>query len=241
LEEVKPYSYFAMIYSHLMRSVDYSFWAKYIKEIHDTLGDKNDIALELAAGNCSLANHLTHQFKKLYVSDISKEMLMTSTNKNLEKVCCDMSLLPFKNKFDFIYSAFDSVNYLNNETRLSEYFANISNNLSENGLLLFDVSLKNNSLKHVKSLNRKGIYNGIKYIQKSVFDEKTKIHSNFIKIKLKDGKVVEEVHQQKIYDFYYYFEVLESNNLFAIECFDSFTFNDATEDSERVQFIVKRK
>ncbi len=224
-----------------MRSVDYSFWAKYIKEIHDTLGDKNDIALELAAGNCSLANHLTNQFKKIYVSDISKEMLMTSANNNLEKICCDMSLLPFKIKFDFIYSAFDSVNYLNDESKLSNFFSNISFNLNKNGLLLFDVSLKNNSIKFVKSLNRKGVYNKIKYIQKSVFNEETKIHSNYIRIKLEDGKIIEELHQQKIYDFYYYFEVLESNNLYVMECFDSFTFNDATEDSERVQFIVKRK
>jgi SAM-dependent methyltransferase len=152
-----------------------------------------------------------------------------------------MTLLPFKNKFDFIYSAFDSVNYLNDEAKLSTYFANISKNINEDGLLLFDVSLKNNSLKYVKRLNRKGSYKGIKYIQKSVFDEESKIHSNFIKLKLSNGKIIEEIHKQKIYDFYYYFEVLESNNLYVVECFEAFTFNDATEDSERVQFIVKRK
>ena len=204
-----------------MKAVDYAFWADYIKEIHDTLGNKNDIALELAAGDCSLAKHLTNQFKKLYVSDISKEMLLVFSIKDLKKVCCDMTLLPFKKQFDFIYSAFDSVNYLNDENKLSEFFANIKNNISKDGLLLFDVSLKNNSVKHVKRLNRKGTYNGIKYIQKSVFDEVTNIHSNFIKLKLKNGKVVEEIHKQKIYDFYYYFEVLETNNLYVVECFVS--------------------
>ena len=241
MKVVKPYSHFSLIYHHLMKAVDYAYWADYLKEIHNTLGNKSDIALELAAGDCYLAGYLTDQFKKLYVSDISKEMLIASSNNKLEKICCDMSLLPFKNQFDFIYSAFDSVNYLNNEKKLSEYFTNIKNNMSNDGLLLFDVSLKNNSLKYVKLLNRKGTYKGIKYIQKSVFDEETKIHSNFIKLKLASGEIVEELHKQKIYDFYYYFEVLESNNLYVVECFDSFTFNDATEDSERVQFIVKRK
>ena len=241
MKSVKPYSYLSLIYSYLMKAVDYGFWANYIKEIHETLGNKKDIALELAAGNCSLANYLENYFYKLFVSDISKEMLMSCSNNTLNKICCDMNKLPFKNKFDVIYSAFDSINYLNNEKKLNEHFANMSSYLNEKGIFLFDASLKNNSLKHIKYLNRKGTYKGIKYIQKSIFDPKSKIHTNNIKIKLENGQVLEEVHKQKIYDFYYYFEVLESNGFYVVECFDAFTFNNASEESERVQFIVKRK
>ncbi|MEE9430516.1 MAG: class I SAM-dependent methyltransferase, partial [Melioribacteraceae bacterium] len=81
MKEVKPYFYFSQIYSHLMSSVDYKYWAKYIIEIHSTLGQSQDIALELAAGDCSLAKHLDKQFNKLFVTDISKEMLTQATNK----------------------------------------------------------------------------------------------------------------------------------------------------------------
>lgn len=60
-------------------------------------------------------------------------------------------------------------------------------------------------------------------------------------MKLHNGETITEIHKQKIYDFYYYFEVIESCNLYVMECFNSFTYKDADENSERVQFIVKRK
>jgi len=240
MNQVKPYSHFSLIYSYLMGSVDYKFWAKYIKEIHNTLGQGSDIALELAAGNCSLAKYLNKHFYKLYVSDISVEMLKQS-NDDLNKVCCDMTMLPFNNKFDFIYSTFDSVNYLNSTKKLNKYFANIKNSMNLDAILLFDISLEKNSLEHVKKLNRKGKYKNIEYIQKSEYIEDEKIHYNYITFILPNGKIINETHKQKIFDFYYYFEVLENNSFYVVECFDAFTFDDATENSERIQFIVRRK
>lgn len=223
-----------------MESVDYKYWANYIIEIHETLGSPNDLALELASGNCKLASYLKKEFKKLYISDLSFEMLKVHKRKQ-DGVCCNMIHLPFKNEFDFIFSAFDSINYLDDENSLIEFFKNIKINLSKEGLFLFDISLKKNSLKYVKQLNRKGKYKGIVYNQISKFDEDLDIHSNILEIKLKDGNIYKEVHKQKIYDFYYYFEVLDLAGLYVLECFDAFSFNDGTADSERIQFIVKRK
>lgn len=224
-----------------MAKVDYKFWAKYLIEIHNKMGTENDVALELAAGNGSLSKYMQKNFPQLIVSDYSLQMLKSFEHKYLNKVCCSMTHMPFKMKFDFIYSTFDSVNYLCEESLLQKFFIESNLLLSKNGLLLFDVSLRNNSLKYVKKLNRKGNYQGIKYIQKSTFDEKTKIHLNEIKMKLHNGETITEIHKQKIYDFYYYFEVIESCNLYVMECFNSFTYKDADENSERVQFIVKRK
>ena len=237
---VKPYSQFSQIYSHLMKSVDYSFWANYIKEIHSTLGKKSDIALELASGNCKLSKHLTKEFKSLYLSDISLEMLKLNRSKN-NSVCCDMQNLPFKTNFNFIFSAFDSINYLNNEVILQNFFNNIKYHLHKSGYFLFDVSLKHNSIKHLKNLNRSGKYKGIKYKQISEFDDVKSLHINTVEILLANGNNYKEVHIQKIYDFYYYFEILELAGLFVSECFDAFSFNNGSPNSERVQFIVKRK
>lgn len=223
-----------------MKSVDYKYWANYISEIHETLGSPSDIGLELASGNCKLASYLKNEFHELYISDLSFEMLKAHKRKQ-DAVCCNMIHLPFKIEFDFIFSAFDSINYLDDESSLIEFFKNIKVNLSEDGLFLFDISLKKNSLKYVKQLNRKGKFKGIEYNQISKFDEDLDIHSNILEIKLKDGNIYKEVHKQKIYDFYYYFEVLDLAGLYVLECFDAFSFNDGTAVSDRIQFIVKRK
>jgi ubiquinone/menaquinone biosynthesis C-methylase UbiE len=222
-----------------MKSVDYSYWATYIKEIHSTLGSKNDIALELASGNCSLSKHLKNEFRLLILSDLSLEMLKLG-RKKFDSVCCNMLELPFSKKFDFIFSAFDSINYLNDKNQFQHFFKDIKHNLSDSGYFIFDVALKRNSLKYLKELNRKGKYRGIEYKQTSDFDHKNDLHINSVEIKLNNGKVYKEVHKQRIYDFYYYFEVLESAGMFVAECFDAFTFNDASPESERIQFIVKR-
>jgi SAM-dependent methyltransferase len=222
-----------------MGSVDYKFWANYIREIHQTLGKPNDIALELASGNCKLGSNLVNEFRKLYLSDFSLEMIKQNKT-NIPSVCCDMLRLPFKNKFDFIFSAFDSINYLDTDQKLFDFFNAIHERLSSDGLFLFDVSSKQNSLKHLKELNRKGKYKGIEYSQKSEFDEIQSLHINKVELKLRNGEVHKEVHTQKIYDFYYYFEVLEFTGFFVLECFDAFTFDDGNAESDRIQFIVKR-
>ncbi len=239
-KQVKPYSSFSEIYSHLMKSVDYKFWAEYISTIHQSIGSKNDIALELAAGNCSLAKRLKRTFKQIYVTDISSEMLKKS-KKIKYKVCCDMLYLPFKKQFDFIYSTFDSVNYLNEENLLNIFFNNIRDQLTKDGHFLFDVSLKKNSKKYVKMLNRKGKYKQIEYKQISTFDEEKQIHKNIVYLKFPNGENFKEVHKQKIYDFYYYFDVIDSNDLYVVNCFDAFDFKYGSPNSERVQFVVKRK
>lgn len=235
----KPYTYFSQVYSHLMKSVDYSYWANYIKEIHSTLGSKHDIALELASGNCNLSKYLKNEFKSLYLTDLSVEMLKLNKTK-YSTVSCNMMHLPFKSRFDFIFSAFDSINYLSEEGQILRLANEINSMLTDNGYFIFDVTLKRNSLKYVKDLNRKGKYKGILYKQISKFDHDNDLHINSVELTFSDGKVYKEVHKQKIYDFYYYFDVLESAGLFVAECFDAFSFDDASPDSERIQFIVKR-
>jgi len=149
--------------------------------------------------------------------------------------------LPFKGNFDFIYSTFDSINYIHNDRQLIEFFKGIKNIISDDSFFIFDVSLKHNSLKHLKRLNRNGKYAGIEYKQISEFDEKTGLHINTVIIKTSGGKIYKERHIQKIYDFYYYFHVLEKADLYIVECLEAFSFKDGTPDSERLQFIVKRK
>jgi len=236
----KQYKYVAKIYNYLMRSVDYDHWAQYILSIYDLLEIDGENILELAAGNMKLAEKIALRFPQIIVTDVSPEMLKLNNNK-LNKICCDMEKLPFKIKFDFIFSTFDSLNYLNTEIKLKNFFMEIASVMTPESFFTFDVSLEKNSLKHEKRLNRKGKFGNIKYIQKSNYDKETQIHWNRFKLKLEDGTIVEEVHKQKIYDFDFYFEVIEDADLYVSHCFETFTYEDADNNSERAQFIIKKK
>lgn len=235
-----PYKLVARIYDHLMRTISYHEWGKYIADLKEFYFSEAESFLEIAAGSGKLAFYLSKIFPNLILLDISQSML-SCINNDQKRVCADMTHIPLKGKFDFIYSTFDSINYLMDEKSLTSYFNEVNRILSDNGIFTFDASLENNSLKNVARLNRKGKFRNILYMQKSKYNFTDKIHSNKFKVKLENGEIFEEVHSQKIYDFELYFELAENAGLYVVDCFDAFTFEDANGESERIQFIMKRR
>ena len=223
-----------------MKSIDYSNWADYIIDISYNYNSRIDYVLELASGNCLLSKKLSNEFSNVFLTDNSFSML-NSNSVQLKKICCDMTSLPFKNTFDLIFSTFDSINYLVEKPELEKLFIEIKRLLSAKGIFTFDVSLEKNSIKNQKRLSRKGKHKGIKYTQKSEYDKKEKIHYNFFQLVLESGEKIEEIHKQKIYDFEEYFEIIYDCDLMVRDCFDAFTFDNATNNCERVQFVVQLK
>jgi SAM-dependent methyltransferase len=223
-----------------MRKVNYPVWAKYIYSLIKDDVPADAAGLELAAGTCRITNHLSSYFPKLLATDISKNMLASGESDLFPKVCCDMALLPFKTKFDFIYSTFDSVNYLTSRKKLLKMFAEVSNLLTDTGLFTFDASLERNSILYSEDPERKGSFKGIKYTQKSEYDSKSKIHKNSFLIKSKTGEIYSEIHRQKIFPFETYFELLEHAGLYVKNCYDAFSYKEGSPESERVQFITKK-
>jgi len=238
--QIDPYLHVANIYPHLMNFVSYKWWARYIYSITKTKVVKNPTVLELAGGNCSLTVHLSKLYKNYFVSDISLSML-THANNKLNKVCCDMTAIPFKKKFDLILASFDSVNYLLSKKKLLKYFKEVSNHLADNGVLTFDAALESNSYKHQKTARKKGRANGFTYFRESVFMPLSKIHKNIFTITYPNGKTFSETHKQKIYSYETFFEMAEKSGLYVVNCYKAFSFTKGKASSDRVQFIMKRK
>jgi SAM-dependent methyltransferase len=237
----KPYKNISFIYSHLMRSIDYEKWAGYIFELSNQLKRKPENILEIACGTGKIAEILNKKFKNYITCDYSLHMLNQFRSNSISRVCADMTALPFNYEFDFIFSTFDSINYITSRTSLQKFFNEVGKCLSEEGSLTFDVSLEKNSLKYVRYLNRSGKYNGILFNQKSNYNKKNRIHYNYFEITFSDGTMVKEVHKQKIYRFNDYFDLIDKTSLYVSKCYDTFTFKPASSESERVQFVLKRK
>ncbi|MDF1612381.1 methyltransferase domain-containing protein [Stygiobacter electus] len=235
------YSNISDLYSHLMRFIDYKKWANYIYKISKEIKDKNIFSLELASGNCALANYLVDKFYFYVVSDLSSNMLVKASAKIKNKVSCNFLALPFKKKFNFVFSCFDSVNYLTNKKEFLKMLDEVANILDENGIFTFDASMENNSLKYQKYLNRKGDYKGIKYEQISRYSLKNRIHKNKFIIDFGNGVIKEETHYQKIYRFEDYFEMISHSKFSVLKCYEAFSFTNANANSERIQFVLKKR
>lgn len=236
----KNYSHLTLIYPYIMRSIDYSKWASYIYSISKQLRKKNLFTLELACGNGIIASKLSGKFGYFCISDLSIQMLNLSGNEQ-DKVCCNMTDLPFKQNFDFVFSTFDSVNYLTSKQKILTLLNQVDQCLKPDGIFTFDVSLENNSKLYQRYLNRKGSIDGVKFIQKSYYDAVKRVHLNYFEITLANGQKVEEIHKQKIYPFDDYFNIIDKSNFYVYKCKEAFTDLDAAQESERAQFILKKK
>lgn len=234
-----PYKVVSMIYDHMMHRLSYSEWANYIIDIKTFYKNDAEKFLEAACGTGKLNLYLEKSFNDIVLLDISKSML-ERIPYNKKRVCADMTRQPFKSNFDFIYSTFDSINYITDEEEIVKYMGEIRNILSDDGIFTFDASLESNSIKNVKRLNRTNKFKGIEYKQVSKYEKELKLHRNSFRMKLANGEIIEEVHTQKIYDFEFYFDAAERAGLHVLDCFEAFTFEDANDESERIQFIMKK-
>jgi SAM-dependent methyltransferase len=235
----RPYDKVALIYNHLMRDVDYKSWSKYILKIADYNSKNCKYVLELAAGNGRISEYLSAKFNNFIATDISLTMLKASASSEIIKICCDMKTLPFKTKFDFIFSAFDSINYILTQRDLIKLFSSIKNVLNENGIFTFDASLEKNSLNFVIPKISDGTYNGYSYKKINHYKKLSRKHINEFLIQDKSGVEVKEVHEQKIYKLNTYFRLADKAGLQIKACYNCFSFDDVNVNSERVQFVLR--
>ena len=224
-----------------MKDVNFDLWTKYVMDIAVNYVNAESSFLELAAGNCVMAGNIKKKFSNLIATDISLPMLKYYFKTDLIKVCCNMIQLPFKKKFDFIYSTFDSINYLLTQRKLESLFREIKFALSESGIFTFDASLERNSLEFTEVQVTEDKYNGYSFKRINSYNKETRIHKNVFYIYDKYGEKFKEVHKQKIYPFETFFNLMDRTGLVVKECYDGFTFRNASSKSERVQFIVGKK
>lgn len=236
--KVKPYEKLAFVYDNLMDHVNYKSWADYIYDVTKSYISRDSNILELAGGNARFSEIFRKYYPNILVTDKSFEMLSYEKNK-LPKVCCEMPYIPFKNKFDLIYSTFDSINYLTSKKKIVKTFKEVYRILTNNGIFTFDVSLEKNSLKYTPAPTGRNKEKNIRYNHISLYNRSTRIHKNIFKIKFGDD-IYKEVHRQKIYPFEVYFDLLEKTRLFVVACYETFTFKKAKPTSRRVQFITKK-
>lgn len=238
--KVIAYENVSFIYEELMKDVNYPEWAKYIQNISSEFVRKNSKVLELGAGNCKIANLLSKKFSEIIATDISLSMLKSDTKNVVNKVCCDMVALPFNIKFDLIFSTFDSVNYLMSKKRLLALFKQVDYLLKDDGIFTFDVSLEKNSLEFLQDHAIEGSAGNYSFKRVSKFYKSRKVHRNIFYITDADNNVVKEVHEQKIFDFETYFDLIFQAGLYVVDCFETFTFKIGNANSDRIQFILKK-
>ncbi|HOP49716.1 MAG TPA: methyltransferase domain-containing protein [Ignavibacteriales bacterium] len=237
--EVKQYTYSSFIYNELMAHVTYDKWAAYIANIVKIFIPKNPLVLDLTAGSGLLTDKLSKLLKTYIIANDLSYYMLEQYNTDSYKICSDIRSLPYKIKFDLVFSNFDSINYLLIEDDIFKAFKEISKILTIDGIFVFDVSLFKNSLPYKKPFHKTGTINGYYYFFKTEYDEINSIQTTTIDVIDKLGQKFQEIHKQKIYPLETFFYLLEEAGLEVIKCYDGFSKKIASNNSKRAQFITK--
>lgn len=247
------YTSLAPLYDTLMADVDYESWGDFIDEIMQTHHYEPFHILELACGTGSLALSLSElECYSITATDLSPSMIEVAKQK-AEEFALDvhffpMNYLEFKlnQKFDCIYTVFDSVNYLKNSEDIITLLNNTYDSLNNGGLFIFDFSTPKNSLESVDFLNNEeGDTGRFRYLRNSRYDAIEKIHYNEFDIEELDesnGKVINsfnEIHTQRAYSLNEMLSIVNQTPYHLVAKYAGFDLIDADENSARVTIVLK--
>jgi SAM-dependent methyltransferase len=227
-----------MIYDDLVRHVNYTGWAEYIQTLIEDYNIQHDYVLELASGTGKLFSKLSIETKRKILSDLSIEMLNHCSKSN-DRVCFDMTMIPFKRTFDLVISSFDSVNHLESESKLNLLFVEVNRILKPGGYFLFDVVTEQNSFVYVDSYSKKRKTGDLKYQQASLYDPIKKRHRNRFLITLPSGETIEEDHFEYIFSQDTIIQKCEGNDFKIVGRFEAFTGKKVNDKTLRIQYIIR--
>lgn len=243
------YVEFATLYDELMNDFDYENWSNYIEEIFNRNVVKPHKLLEMACGTGSLSYYLAKKRYDLVCFDLSSDMLSKAYEKlgkfkNVKLLKQDMINFNINEKFDSVISICDSINYIVDKEDLVQCFQNVYNHLSENGIFIFDI----NSFYKLKEIIGNNTFiedrEDVFYTWQNYYNEDTNICEFFLTFfKLDENDLYyrfDEEHTERAYKVDEIIECLNSAGFTNVNYYNGFTFDDVTETSERINFVVKK-
>jgi ubiquinone/menaquinone biosynthesis C-methylase UbiE len=252
-EQTEIYSILAHLYDTLMKDVDYEMWADFIDEVIQTHHPKPTKVMEMACGTGAISLCLAElDDYELTATDQSAAMVEKARQKAAEQeVEIQFDTLDFldiqsQQKYDIIFSVFDSINYLHSESEVLAMLNGCQQILKPGGLLIFDFSTPQNSLEAVDYLNNEeGSFGEYRYFRESRYEPAERFHYNEFEIDRmgRDGKTVlesfHEVHKQRIYSLKEMLSILEQTSYHQVAKYEDFDLVEADDNSTRVTMVLR--
>ncbi|CUS99949.1 class I SAM-dependent DNA methyltransferase [Candidatus Chrysopegis kryptomonas] len=243
--QTEPYTALAEIYDFVMRDVPYKRWSKYITKLMKNFQPKAKRILDLACGTGTMILLLKKQGFEVDGVDSSAQMIekakMKVKSDDVKFFVSDMLDFKTDKKYDVALCLYDSVNYLPRIENFYKLFENVWGSLDDQGIFIFDISTEYNSIQNAILMNLSEKHRNFKYVRRSYYLRDERKHINEFEIEINGEKFFER-HVQQIYKISEIEDAIKNSGCFEmLACFDDFSFVQASEFSERVHFVLKKK
>lgn len=247
--EVEPYSKLAAVYDYVMRHVNYTRWAHYLRDWFNTAEGSVTRVLDIACGTGSLLAHLQEMGYQAAGFDNSRAMVAVAN----EKFRKQQTSLPVwqglmwdfavKQRFDVCVCTYDSLNYCLELEQCRAVLECGAESLRPGGLLIFDVCTERNSRKNFRHYFERDGVGEIEYSRDSRFlaRERLQINEFLIQAGGRRGPTYREVHKQRIYRLSDLKGIIDRELFELVGLFDGFSRRPGGEGSSRVHFVLKRR
>lgn len=246
-----PQSYtssFAAIYDDIMERVPYYYWYQYLKHLLYYYDKNPDKIMELACGTGNMMKYFSSEAEKVYGVDKSEDMLAIAQNKfrenrNVKFFNTDMSRKIKYDDFDFIYSIFDSMNYILEFDDLINVFENVFSNLDEDGIFVFDINTEYRLMDIVEGTKKiEGDFYTCYW--RDIVDEENEEWIIELNIYLDRGDETEnftETHVETSYPLEKIKKALLNIGFQQVDYYNSFTFSKGDPKNNRIHFVALKQ
>ena len=243
-----PYSELAQIYDHVMRHVDYIRWADYIQSVFTRFEATPKDVLELACGTGAMACILDDRGYCMTGIDRSESMIAVAKRKSVDSrrtirfQVGDMVRMPVSGSFDAVLCLYDSINYVVDEADIAAMLKGLRRVLNADGLFVFDVCTEINSRRYFHNQVDQESKGDFSYVRRCEYVPETRIQINEFQFTFnREGKrySTRERHEQRIYPVARLKEICQESGYRVLGAFDGFSFEEASEKSNRVHYVVR--
>lgn len=239
-----PYQGLAPIYDYVMAHVDYGAWAAYIHALFARFAPDAVCVADLACGTGNVSFALHRLGYEVTGVDRSEAMLRVAGKKavgtDVEFVQRDLRQLAGLGPFDAATCLYDSVNYLLAPADLDAALRGAQAMVQPGGLFVFDICTERNSLRYFRNARTSERGPGFSYERHSIYDPDQRLQSNHFRIRRDESDVaLEEIHVQRIYPVAAVVARVEASAWELLAFFDGFTFDEGTEESDRIHFVLR--
>ncbi len=246
-EKVDPYSQLAYIYDHVMRHVNYRYWANHLAKLFKKADFPVKNVLDISCGTASLLLDLAKLDLNVAGFDESDDMVKMAKNKirkkglNLRVWCGSMVDYKVKREFDAVVSTYDSINYCMNIESCAAVVENTANALRPGGLFIFDICTERNSRKYFQNHTDREETKDFSYIRQSSYLRGIQVNEFFISLNSNSNTTYHEIHKQKIYKINEIMSIIPLDVYEIVGIYDGFSLRPGSEKSDRVYFVLRKK
>ncbi|MEM1057414.1 MAG: class I SAM-dependent methyltransferase [Bacteroidota bacterium] len=247
MPDAVPYSRLAPGYDAVMAHVDYPGWARYIARLLGQHAPDAREVVEIGCGTGSLTLALREATSySLRGYDGVPEMVEEARRKAArEGFDLPFGVLGFHEPLpapsaDAIVLVYDGLNYLLHEDEVSALLDHVVDGLVPGGVFVVDQSTPQNSLNHVGEFDDDGTTDAFDYTREGTYDLETRLHTTTFELHLPDGSVHREAHVQRAYTRAELDALLDASSLEIIAAYDAFSTNPASDESERIHWVLQR-